>query len=87
MDLPTAETMRQYADILEMAKYEVRPDGRKYLLPNGEPTKAAIAALRYCAELAEQPKHRIVAGGPPCPRCGFMIVQRERSPLVFEDDT
>jgi len=30
--------------------------------------------------------HKIVAGGPPCPTCGFRIRIEERKPFVFDGE-
>lgn len=47
--LPSAETMRAYASILEKPQYYIH-NGQKFLMRQGEPIKAAIAALRFCAD-------------------------------------
>lgn len=55
-DLPSPETMRDYASYLEKPKYHVDPKtGIRYRLATGEVVEAACAALRYCAKLAEDP--------------------------------
>lgn len=48
--LPAPETLLAYASILEKPQFYVH-QGVKLRMPQGEPIKAAIAALRHCAAL------------------------------------
>lgn len=38
------------------------------------------------AEVKYREEVKIVAGGPPCPTCGFKIRQSVRPPFVIEED-
>lgn len=57
-EMPAAETLLTYADILEKPQYTVNPKtGQRHKLATGEIIEAATMALRLCASLKKENGH------------------------------